>query len=121
MDTPKYYEFMNPILQALREGGGSLTQVEMVDAVELIMALPEAVMERRHARYSMVREFDYCLALAQAYLKKVGYLTRSARGVWVLTPKGYAIEAVGALVDLDAGDIPGEEERSPEWTRNPVQ
>jgi hypothetical protein len=42
MDTPTYDAFINPILQALREGGGSLTQVEMVDAVERIMHLPEA-------------------------------------------------------------------------------
>ena len=90
MDTPTYDAFINPILQALREGGGSLIQVEMVDAVERIMDLPEAVMECRHARYAMVREFDYHLALAQSYLMKVGYLTRSARGVWVLTPKGRA-------------------------------
>jgi len=34
MDTPTYDEFINPILQALQEGGGSLTQVEMVDAVD---------------------------------------------------------------------------------------
>ena len=121
MDTPPYDEFINPILQALRAGGGSLTQVEMVDAVERIMDLPEAVMECRHARYSMVREFDYYLAWAQAYLKKMGYLTRSTRGVWVLTPKGNAIEAIEALVDLDADDIPGEEERSPESKRDPVQ
>ena len=58
-------------------------------------------MERRHARYSMIREFVYCLSLAQAYLKKVGYLTRSARGVWVLTPKGRAIDDTEAIVDLD--------------------
>lgn len=92
MDTPTYDSFIDPILQALREGGGSLTQVEMVDAVERIMDLPEAVIERRHALYSMVREFNYRLSLAQAYLMKVGYLTRSVRGVWVLTPKGKAID-----------------------------
>jgi hypothetical protein len=63
----------------------------------------------------MVREFDYCLSLAQAYLKKVGCLTRSTRGVWVLTPKGRAIGAVEALVGLDTDDIPGDEERSQKW------
>ena len=94
MDTLHFSQFLHPIVQALREGGESLTQVEMVDAVDRIMCLPEAVMERRHARYSMVREFDYCLALAQAYLKKVGYLTRSIPGVWILMAEGKAIDAV---------------------------
>jgi hypothetical protein len=32
MDTPTYVGFINPMLQALREGRGSLTQVEMVDS-----------------------------------------------------------------------------------------
>jgi restriction endonuclease Mrr len=104
MDTPTYDAFIHPILQALREGGVSLTQVEMVDAVERIMDLPEAVIERRHARYSMVREIDYCLSLAQAYLKKVGCLTRSARGVWVLTPKGNAINDATLDEVLEACD-----------------
>ena len=33
METPRYYECMNPILTALREGGGTLTNDEIVDAV----------------------------------------------------------------------------------------
>jgi hypothetical protein len=32
MDMPTYVGFINLILQALREGGGYLTQVEMVDS-----------------------------------------------------------------------------------------
>jgi hypothetical protein len=62
MDTLYFSQFLQPTLQALREGGESLTQGEMVNGVDHLMRLPEAVMECRHARYSMVREFDYCLA-----------------------------------------------------------
>jgi hypothetical protein len=40
MDTPKYYEFVNPTLQALREGGGTLTNQEVVDAVARIWSCP---------------------------------------------------------------------------------
>ena len=82
MDTPKYEESINPILQALREGGGSLTQVEMVDAVERLMDLPEAVMERRHVRYSMMREFDYCLGTGVSQESGVSY-TECTWGVGV--------------------------------------
>jgi restriction endonuclease Mrr len=103
MDTPKYYEFINPTLQALREGGGSLTQREMVEAVARILHLSEEVMERRHARFAMVRDYDYCLAWAQAYLKQVGYLTQTAQGVWVLTPDGNAIDAGDAPMDVVEG------------------
>ena len=47
MATPKYYEFMNPILQALRDGGGTLTNDEIVDAVVTHMPLPDEVLERK--------------------------------------------------------------------------
>ena len=47
MATPKYYECMNPTLQALRERGGTLTNEEMVDAVVTLMRLPDDVLERK--------------------------------------------------------------------------
>ena len=56
MDTPTLYEFIPPTLQVLREGGGSLTQGEMVEAVARMLHLPDVVMERRHARYPLVRD-----------------------------------------------------------------
>src|SRR5712691_4064759 len=84
MDTPKYYEFMNPTLQALRAGGGTLTNNEIVDAVARIMSLPDDVMERQHAGHQNMRECEYRIAWAKSYLKQAGYLTQSTRGVWVL-------------------------------------
>ena len=47
METPRYYECMNPILTALREGGATLTNDEIVDAVANIMHLPDDVMNRK--------------------------------------------------------------------------
>jgi restriction system protein len=94
MDTPQYYEFMNPTLQALREGGGTLTNEEIVDAVARIMRLPDEVMERQQAGHPNIREFEYRIAWAKSYLKQAGYLTQSTRGVWVLTAEGKAIDAV---------------------------
>src|SRR5262245_3765853 len=72
MDTLTLYEFIPPLFQALREGGDSLTQGEMVEAVARMLHLPDAVMERRHTRYPLVRDFDYCLAWAQAFLTQSG-------------------------------------------------
>lgn len=62
MDTPKYDEFMNPTLQALREGGGTLTNEEIVDAVARIMKLPDEVMERPQAGHQNVGEVAYRIA-----------------------------------------------------------
>jgi restriction system protein len=94
MDTPKYYEFMNPVLQALREGGGTLTNEEIVDAVARIMHLPNQVTERRQAGHANTGEVEYRTAWAKSYLKHAGYLTQSARGIWALTPEGKDADTV---------------------------
>jgi restriction system protein len=87
METPKYYEFMNPILQALREGGETLTNEEIVDAVVTRMRLPDDVLERKQHGHNL-SEVEYRIAWAKSYLKQAEYLTQSERGVWALTPKG---------------------------------
>jgi restriction system protein len=93
VDTPKYYECMNPILQALREGGGTLTNAEIVDAVIRLMQLPDDVVERQQSGHNM-SEVEYRIAWAKSYLKQTGYLTQSTRGVWALTPEGKATDPV---------------------------
>src|SRR5262245_31505137 len=93
METPRYYEFMNPVLTALRERGGTLTNEEIVDAVAQLMHLPDDVMERKQQGHNM-GEVEYRIAWAKSYLKKAGYLTQSTRGVWALTAEGKAVDAV---------------------------
>jgi len=93
METPKYYEFMNPTLQAMRNGGGTLTNQEIVDAVGTLMQLPDDVLDRQQHGHN-VGEVTYRIAWAKSYLKKAGYLTQSERGVWALTPQGKAISSV---------------------------
>lgn len=93
METSRYYEFMNPVLAALRERGGTLTNEEIVDAVVHIMHLPDDVMERKQQGHN-TGEVEYRIAWAKSYLKKAGYLTQSARGVWALTTEGKARDAV---------------------------
>ena len=44
---------MNPILTALREGGGTLTNAEIVDAVAKIMHFPDEVMNRKQQGHNM--------------------------------------------------------------------
>jgi restriction system protein len=39
-------------------------------------------------------EVEYRIAWAKSYLKKAGYLTQSARGIWSLTAEGKATDAV---------------------------
>ena len=93
METPRYYECMNPILTALRAGGGTLTNDEIVDAVATIMHLPDDIMNRKQQGHNM-GEVAYRVAWAKSYLKKAGYLTQSTRGVWALTAEGKAADTV---------------------------
>lgn len=89
MKTPDSGELMNPILQALRVGGGTLTNAEIVDGVAKIMQLPDEVLDRMmNPPNQNVSQVAYRINWAKTYLKKAGYLTQSVRGVWALTPKG---------------------------------
>ena len=115
METPRYYECMNPILTALREGGGTLTNDEIVDAVANLMRLPDDVMNRKQQGHNM-GEVAYRIAWAKSYLKKAGYLTQSTRGVWALTAEGKAAEAVDVraiLTDVRKDYITRRTEKEP--------
>ena len=87
MQVPRYDAFFNPILQALHALGGSGTIPEMLDQVVEIMNLPPDVVEMTHSdgRSTLI---EYRLGWARSYLKKVGLIDNSERGVWSLTQKG---------------------------------
>ena len=69
METPKYYQFMNPTLQALRLGGGSLTNEEIVNAVVNLMQLPDDVLNRQQHGHNL-SEVEYRIAWAKSILRK---------------------------------------------------
>jgi hypothetical protein len=70
---------MNPVLTALREKGGALTNEGIVDAVMHIIHLPDDVMDRTQQGHNM-GEVEYPIAWAKSSLNTAGYLTQSARG-----------------------------------------
>lgn len=88
MAIPKFYNFLVPIVHALRAGGGSATIDEMEEAVAQIANLSEEQRLQPHGDGPRT-EFGYRLAWARTYLKKGGALDNSERGVWHLTPAGY--------------------------------
>ena len=93
---------MNPILQALRAGGGTLTNAEIVDGVARVMQLPDEVLDRMHPPGNNISEVAYRIAWAKTYLKNAGYLTQSVRGVWALTPKGKDSDRVDPKAVVDS-------------------
>lgn len=95
-EVPQYSEMLWPVLQAVAELGGSASIGEIVETVikrEGFTDDQQAVLHNDGPE----TEIGYRLAWARTYLKAMGLLTNSARGVWALTDDGTALLADPAL------------------------
>ena len=86
-EVPAYHDMMCELFQAMKELGGSGTIREIDEKTIEILKLPADVLEVMHGDSSKT-EVEYRLAWTKTYLKKVGILENSSRGVWSLTAKG---------------------------------
>jgi restriction system protein len=77
-----------PLLDALRELGGSGTPEEATEKVAELCNVPES--EQNELMESGQSRFRNQVAWARFYLKREGLLDSSTRGVWRLTEKGQA-------------------------------
>ena len=96
MALPQFQEMFNPVLQALRELGGSCSISEMSDRVAQILRLSEEDINTIHK--GNLTTLNYRLGWARNYLKNYGLLENSARGVWALTSQGHQTETVDPTV-----------------------
>jgi restriction system protein len=96
VDVPTFDAFMNPIVQALKNLGGSGTIEEINNKVTEITELSDEQMEVLHKpeKGGGSTEVEYRLAWTRTYLKKYGVLENSSRGVWALTAKGRQLDRV---------------------------
>ncbi|MGE4470417.1 MAG: restriction endonuclease [Desulfovibrio sp.] len=86
MNIPQYHEMMLPTVKVLEELGGSGTVHEIAEGVIQLLGLPEEVTSHPHnPEKSSQTEVEYRLAWARTYLKKVGLIDNSERGVWSFT------------------------------------
>lgn len=85
--VPSFDDLLNPTLRALHSLGGSGSIHELVDALVRDMKLPSEVTDVVHGDGPQT-EVEYRAAWARNYLKNVGLIENSERGVWVLTPLG---------------------------------
>lgn len=92
-DVPQFHELLNPTLRALDRLGGSASIQELADEIVDELGLPDAIADLPHGEGSET-EVEYRAAWARTYLKKVGLVDNSERGVWTLTPEGRATEEV---------------------------
>jgi restriction system protein len=99
VDIPRFSQLLWPTLEALKALGGSATVSEIYEKVVELEHFTEDQQSVRHRHYSTI---GYRLAWARSYLKAVGALENSSRGVWSITDKGRR------LTQTDMGPIPGQ-------------
>lgn len=93
--VPTFDKLMNPVIQALKQLGGSGTIEEVNNKATEFANLTNEQLEVLHdPEKGSQTEVEYRLAWARTYLKKYGVLENSSRGVWALTPKGRQLDQV---------------------------
>lgn len=99
IDLPTFDKLMNPVIEALKQLGGSGTVEEINNKVTEIAKLSDEQLEVLHnPDKSSQTELEYRLAWARTYLKKYDVLENSNRGVWALTAKGRQLDQVNPQV-----------------------
>jgi restriction system protein len=99
-DIPRQTDLMWPTIEALRRLGGSARIDEIAESVVETEGFTEEQQQVTRSPDDHMPLIDYRLAWARNYLKNIGAIENSARGVWSLTPLGQTIvpEAVPDLV-----------------------
>lgn len=90
MNVPNHVELSLPTLRAIEKRGGSASIDEICEEVANILALPAETLEIPHGTGSQ-SEFEYRAGWARTYLKKIGAVENSSRGVWSITAHGRSI------------------------------
>jgi len=98
VDLPQYHELLWPALQGVSELGGSASITEIAETVVKREAFSDDQQAALH-NDGPETEIGYRLAWARTYLKGMGLLTNSARGVWALTDEGTALLTDPSLTD----------------------
>ena len=97
--VPTYDSMMNPLLQAIRDLGGSGTIEEINGRVIEIMGLSDDQIEVLHnPDKGGSTEVEYRLGWTRTYLKRYGLLENSSRGVWALNESGRKVEEIDTKV-----------------------
>ena len=87
VEVPSFDELMWPTLEALRAMGRSATNEELLAKIIELEAYPPYVQAFQHSDNRQTK-LNYNLAWAKTYLKKVGAMDNSSRGIWSLTKVG---------------------------------
>lgn len=89
-DFPSLQALVEGTVEALKRLGGSASNEEILDEVIRVMALPDHIVDTPYQDGSRTY-LEYRLHWARSYLKKVGAVDNTERGVWTLTALGRSI------------------------------
>jgi restriction system protein len=119
LKVPTFDEMMWPTLQALKETGGSASNQELLTRVAQLMAIPEEVQNLPQGDGPRTK-VENRMEWARAYLRKVGAIQNSERGVWSITSTGQAMteadakKIVAQVRAMDRKPSNGSEQSTPE-------
>ena len=85
--VPAYDQLLWPTLKALRAMGGSASNDELLAKLIELERIPEQVASFIHSDNRQTK-VAYNLAWAKTYLKRVGAVENSNRGIWAITSMG---------------------------------
>lgn len=87
MKGPQFLSYVKPLVEVLRNIGGSGATADVIDQVISSMKIPDSIVEETiSSGASRVRNQ---IQWARMYLVKADLMDSSQRGVWKLTEKGY--------------------------------
>lgn len=90
MDNPKFYDYINPVIDAINALGGSARPTEVYKYIAQSLSLPDEILNEE--KESGGSRYENQVAFARFYLAKAGYVDSSKRGVWSLTDKGRKVQ-----------------------------
>jgi len=88
---PQFIRFFKPVIEVLKESGGSGTAAEIIDQTIEKMNISEKDQEatNKNGQSRVKNQVNW----ARLYLVRAGYLDSSKRGIWSLTEKGMALDS----------------------------
>jgi len=92
IEVPPYHTYFGPVLQALKDLGGSASNQEIYEKVTENLNISDEILDVLHNDGPMTK-VEYRLRWTQTYLKKDGAITNTSKGIWTLLPRGRELSA----------------------------
>ena len=90
-EIPTQQQLMWPVLQAMRNLGGSARNPKISERVADLEGFSKELLAMKHKPGSSQSAIDYRLAWARTRLRHISALENPARSIWTLTKLGHTV------------------------------